>query len=224
MFTHDNDPGFDDADFAADRDLARETARSRAALLRLFDELDAELATVQARVAEYGSPAAAVARTADAARVRDSLRAAPDPTDLFLDASPIGWFTAQLAQAYACLPAGPHGRFGPDASGAYPAPCLFDPHHGPATTTALWQPSPTILPRPVQCCADDAARLARGEAPRARRFATLEGHRAIWECDDRIYAFWLMGHFTLAGWDRLSAVLAQTALASSLHYVLVHQW
>ncbi|MGW1997394.1 hypothetical protein [Embleya sp. NPDC001921] len=200
----------------------REIAQTRALLLRMFDELDTELAAVEARVAACGSPPQAVARTADAARMRDALRAAPDPTDLLLDASPVGWFTAQLAQARVCLPAGPGEGFGPDASGLYTAPCLFDPHHGPANVGALWQPSPQLLPRPVLCCAEDAARLADGKAPRARLFATMKGPRPLWECGDRIQVWWLLGHFTLAGWDRLAAVLAHTTLASSLNYVMTH--
>ncbi|WP_406300763.1 hypothetical protein OG948_54470 (plasmid) [Embleya sp. NBC_00888] len=198
-------------------------AQTRAVLLRMFDEFDTELAAVEARVADCGSPSEAVARTADAARIRDGWRAAPDPTVLFfLDASPVGWFTAQLAQARACLPTGPGEGFGPDASGRYTAPCLFDPHHGPAKVGALWQPSPELLPRPVLCCAEDAALLAAGKAPRARLFATVKGPRPLWECDDRIQVWWLLGHFTLAGWDRLAAVLAHTTLASALNYVMTH--
>lgn len=224
MPAHHDEQGFDHSGFADDHGLARETARTRAVLLRVFDEFDAELTAVRARVAGCGSPAAAVSRIADAARIRDAWRAAPDPADLLLDPSPVGWFTAQLAQAHACLPAGPAGHFGPDASGRYPEPCLFDPHHGPATATALWQPSPELLPRPVPCCGEDAARLARAEPPRARLFATSRGPRPLWECDERLHAFWLLGHFTLAGWERLMAVLAHTALSSSLHHVMVHQW
>jgi hypothetical protein len=201
----------------------REQAKDRAVLLRTFDEFDAELAAVEARVAACGSPAAAVARIVDAARVRDAWRAAPDPTDLNLDPSPVGWFTAQLAQARACLPAAPGEGFGPDASGRYTPPCLFDPHHGPANVSALWQPAPGLLPRPVLCCAEDAARLADGKAPRARLFATSKGPRPLWECAQDINVWWLLGHFTLAGWDRLTAVLAHTAPAFSLNRVLVHQ-
>ncbi|MCF2530960.1 hypothetical protein [Yinghuangia soli] len=201
----------------------REAAQTRGVLLRIFDGFDAELAAVEERVARAGSPAAAVARTADAARIRDGLRAG-DPTDLFLDPTPVGWFTAQLAQASACLPAGPGQGFGPDASGRYTAPCLFDPHHGPATVSALWQPSPDLLPRPVLCCPEDAARMARGEAPQAHTFATLRGPRPIWQCDDRFLVFWLLGHFTLAGWERLEASLAHTAFSAPLNYVTTHQW
>ncbi|MGW0659774.1 hypothetical protein [Streptodolium elevatio] len=202
----------------------REAAQARAVLLRVLDGFDAELADVEARVARLGSPAAAVSRTLAAAGIRDAWRAAPDPTDLFLDPTPVGWFTAQLAQARACLPAGPGEGFGPDASGRYTAPCLFDPHHAPAEVSALWQPSPQLLPRPVPCCAEDAARLAAGQPPRAREFATERGPRPLWACGDRIQVFWLLGHFTLAGWERLAAVLAHTALASPLNYVMTHQW
>ncbi|MYW06509.1 hypothetical protein [Streptomyces sp. SID3343] len=204
---------------ASDRELVKE----RAVLLRTFDEFDAELAAVEARVVDGGSPAAAVARTADAARIRDAWRAAPDPTDLLLDPSPVGWFTAQLAQARVCLPAGPEEGFGPDASGRYPAPCLFDPHHGPANVSALWQPSPGLLPRPVLCCAEDAALLTEGKAPRTRLFPTSKGPRPLWECDGDIHVWWLLGHFTLAGWDRLAAVLAHTAPIFSLNRVMTHQ-
>jgi hypothetical protein len=193
-------------------------------LLRTFDEFDAELAAVQARVAGCGSPAAAVARMEDAARIRDGWRAAPDPIDLTRDARPVGWFTAQLAQARACLPAAPGEGFGPDASGRYTAPCLFDPHHGPANVSALWQPKPALLPRPVLCCAEDAALLADGKAPRARLFPTLEGPpRPLWECVGEIRTWWVLGHFTLVGWDRLPAALAHTAPAVFLNLIMTHQ-
>lgn len=202
----------------------RELVRSRAVLKRLFDEFDAELAACVGRVSGNGAPPEAVARTTDAARIRDAWRAQEDPTDLLLDPSPVGWFTAQLAQARVCLPAQPGHGFGPDATGRYTAPCLFDPDHEPARTSALWQPSPALLPRPVMCCADDAARLALGEPPRARLFTTVRGPRPVWECDGDIQVMWLMGHFTLAGWDRLPAVLAHTAIASALNRAMVKQW
>jgi len=201
----------------------RELAADRAVLLRVFDGFDAELAAVETRVADRGSPSAAVARTRDAARIRDGWRAAPDPTDLNLDPSPVGWFTAQLAQARACLPGAPGEGFGPDASGRYTAPCLFDPHHEPANTGALWQPAPGLLPRPVLCCAEDAARLAAGRLPHTRMFATPKGPRPIWECDSDIHVWWLLGHFTLAGWDRLAATLAHTTPAMCLNRVMIHQ-
>lgn len=205
-------------------DLDRELAMSRAVMLRALDGFDDELAGVEARVASHGAPPAAVARLVDARRVRDAWRRAPDPTDLILDPTPVGWFTAQLAQAAVCLPAGPGAGFGPDASGRYAVPCLFDPHHGPANANAVWQPAPDLLPRPVACCADDASRLARGEAPLARQFATERGPRPVWECDDQLHVFWLLGHFTLGGWDRLPSTLAHTALAFQLNEVMTHQW
>lgn len=153
----------------------RDLARGRALALRIMDGLDEELEAMEGRT---GGPLAA------ARALRDDWREG-EPGDLFLMGWEIENFTAELAVARA-------GIDGPDAR-----PCPFDPCHESAGTRALWRPA-GLAPRPVWCCADDAAQITAGLAPSARLVPSLAGMVALWEGDD-LNAHWLCGHHAVVG-------------------------
>ena len=59
-------------------------------------------------------------------------------------------------------------------------PCFFNPQHGPATVDVAWNP-PAYGTRIVPACAQDAARIARGERPDLRRVKVGGQMLAYWE-------------------------------------------
>ena len=87
---------------------------------------------------------AGVVSLADALHVHTELREA--------------WFHLARAEAFAYDEEPP----------ATSEPCFFNPQHGPAVTEVAWAPLGHD-PGPVGMCRDDAERVARGLAPRARR-------------------------------------------------------
>ena len=59
-------------------------------------------------------------------------------------------------------------------------PCFFNPQHGPATVDVRWNP-PAHGTRIVPACAQDAARIARGERPDLRRVKVGNQMVPYWE-------------------------------------------
>ena len=78
--------------------------------------------------------------------------------------------------ALACVQARVAGRPLP----ARRTPCFFNPQHGPATVDVTWNP-PAHGTRIVPACAQDAARIARGERPDLRRVKVNGQMLPYWE-------------------------------------------
>jgi hypothetical protein len=169
--------------------LKRDLARGRALALHIMDGLDEELALAEALA---GMP------LTRAAGLRDKWRARPEPGDLFMWAQTVELFTAELSLARA------------EHYGASFRPCPFDPYHESAGTRVLWRPQESA-PRPVVCCAADAALIGEGKSPGARMVSTLKGRMPLWDGDD-IDARWLLGHHAATGTDHLGSVFRGTFL------------
>ncbi|MEV4556433.1 hypothetical protein AB0K51_05470 [Kitasatospora sp. NPDC049285] len=90
-------------------------------------------------------------------------------------------------------------------------PCFFDPRHGPSVADVQWAP-PGGAPRSVPACADDAARLASGQAPDIRTVETEHGHQPYWNAGPA-YSPWAGGYF---GGGMLPGLLVGTVLGSAL--------
>jgi len=161
-----------------------------------MDGLDRELAQVEELV---GAP------LAEARRLRDDWRAAEEPGDLYLNERYVEAFTAEISMA----------RF--EHYGVSFQPCLFDPYHENADTRVLWRP-PGCAPRPVLCCAADAALIKGGKPPSARLVPTLKGMVPLWD-GDRIDARWLLGHHAATGTGPLWDAFRETYLGHALAHI-----
>ena len=72
-------------------------------------------------------------------------------------------------------------------------PCFFDPRHGPSQRDVEWAPSGGAL-RAVPACAEDAARVERGEEPMARE-VTVGGRSTPYWNAPAYYGPWAGGYF-----------------------------
>ncbi|MFF4189199.1 hypothetical protein ACFYZ9_39025 [Streptomyces sp. NPDC001691] len=90
-------------------------------------------------------------------------------------------------------------------------PCFFDPRHGPSVADVQWAPVGGT-PRAVPACADDAARVGRGQDPETRMVPTDEGPQPYWNAGPA-YAPWAGGYFGGAA-GLLGGLLVGTALGS----------
>ncbi|HEY7483413.1 MAG TPA: hypothetical protein VH912_03035 [Streptosporangiaceae bacterium] len=92
-------------------------------------------------------------------------------------------------------------------------PCFFNPQHGPSVQDVTWAP-PGGAPRSVPACADDAARVLRGEDPDAR-LVSVGGHRRPYWDAGPAYAPYAGGYYSgFGGGDLLGGILIGTALGS----------
>lgn len=177
--------------------LERDLARGRAFALHIMNGLDEELAYIEALVG---------VRLTRAAGLRDEWRAEPDPGDLFWRRQSVEMFTAELSMARLA-------HYGPSFR-----PCPFDPYHEAAVTRVLWQPQQTV-PRPVVCCAADAALIGEGKSPAVRIVSTLDGQKPLWDGEE-IQARWLLGHHAATGTDNLRYVFRGTTLGQLITLTL----
>jgi hypothetical protein len=93
------------------------------------------------------------------------------------------------------------------------APCFFNPQHGPSVQDVTWAPMGG-QPRSVPACADDAARVLRGEDPDARMVPVGGTRRPYWEAGPA-YAPYAGGYYSgFGGGDLLGGILIGTALGS----------
>jgi hypothetical protein len=78
--------------------------------------------------------------------------------------------------ALACVQAGLEGRPVPELR----VPCFFNPQHGPSVSDVRWT-APGRGTRTVPACAQDAARVARGETPQIRSVKVGVSLAPYWE-------------------------------------------
>ena len=78
--------------------------------------------------------------------------------------------------ALACVQARLEGRPVPELR----VPCFFNPQHGPSVTDVRWT-APGRGTRTVPACAQDAARVARGETPQIRAVKVGASLAPYWE-------------------------------------------
>ncbi|MEU1723054.1 hypothetical protein [Nonomuraea sp. NPDC005692] len=94
-------------------------------------------------------------------------------------------------------------------------PCLFDPAHGPSTETVVWRPGENARPRPIPCCAPDAAAVETGRVPAYRYVTGDEGQVRYFDAYG-LYASWLLGYFSGFDTDLTARLLAGTPLGAHL--------
>ncbi|GIJ48583.1 hypothetical protein Val02_54690 [Virgisporangium aliadipatigenens] len=170
-------------------DLAAEWETERAAMAAVLRE---DLRVLHARLAQLpaGSAADAALQEHDAAgQKRDTaaahLREAERAAELF--AANERWADNLRAATTAA------GRAGRAMAGREEPPCLFSPVHGPAAAEVEWAPGGGARRR-VPVCAEDAARLRAGEAPRVRTVQSDEGVVPYFAAHGR-YVDWLLGWY-----------------------------
>jgi hypothetical protein len=163
--------------------------------LRIMDGLDRELSLAEELV---GAPLEA------ARRLRDGWRAG-EPGDLHWDNQSVEVFTAEISMA----------RF--EYHSASFRPCLFDPYHESADARALWRPE-AGAPRPVACCAADAALLRDGKPPSVRLVPDLKGMVPLWE-GTSVHARWLLGHHAATGTGHVWDAFRGTPLGHDLNRI-----
>jgi len=92
------------------------------------------------------------------------------------------------------------------------APCLFHPAHGPSVQEVSFGPGDHAVP----ACAQDAARIAGGEAPLVRLIAVGDRALPYWDVPAG-YGGLLEGYYArFGGAPRLAALLAGTPLGQAL--------
>ncbi|NRQ32380.1 hypothetical protein HII36_11090 [Nonomuraea sp. NN258] len=186
----------------AERDFAELKKWIGACLEQDLRLLDARLPAPGAE-AGYGPPGAETAREYRRLAESHALRAwAADGTTYWREVSAC---TEALAKA---------GRELARGGGTNP-PCLFDPAHGPSSTTVEWRPGEHGRPRQVPACAVDAAAVAAGQAP-AYRYVTSDGGEVRYFDAYGLYASWLLGYFSGFDTDLTARLLAGTPLGAHL--------
>jgi hypothetical protein len=75
-------------------------------------------------------------------------------------------------------------------------PCFFNPQHGPSVTDVRWTAAGRGT-RTVPACAQDAARVTRGESPQIRKVKVGGGLAPYWEAG-AAYLPYGRGYFSTA--------------------------